>query len=162
MEIFWWLFTILLFAIGLLGTVLPFLPGTTVILAGAVIHRLMLGPDKSISWRVMSVLLVLTLATYALDFLSGYFGAKYFGASKWGMFGAVLGTLIGLFFGILGLFAGPIIGALAGEFVAGKKLVDAGRAGWGSLLGNLAGMVSKLLIALVMITLFLVSVPSPF
>lgn len=162
MEIFWWLFTILLFAIGLLGTVLPFLPGTTVILAGAVIHRLMLGPDKSISWRVMSVLVVLTLATYALDFLSGYFGAKYFGASKWGMFGAVLGTLIGLFFGILGLFAGPIIGALAGEFIAGKKLVDAGRAGWGSLLGNLAGMVSKLLIALVMITLFLVSVPSPF
>jgi uncharacterized protein YqgC (DUF456 family) len=162
MEVFWWLFTILLFAIGLIGTVLPFLPGTTVILAAAVIHRLMLGTEKSIGWRVISILIVLTLATYALDFLSGYFGAKYFGASKWGMFGAAIGALVGIFFGMIGLFVGPIAGALVGEFIAGKKLVDAGRAGWGSLLGNLAGMVSKLLIALVMIALFLVSVPSPF
>jgi len=161
MQLFWWLFTILLFAIGLLGSVLPFLPGTTVIPAAAVIHRLTVGPDKSISWRVMSILVLLTLATYAIDFLSGYFGAKYFGASKWATFGTVIGVLIGIFFGILGLFAGPVIGALAGEFIAGKKLVDAGRAGWGSLLGNLAGMVSKLLIGLVMIALFFVSVPSP-
>ena len=162
MEFFWWLFTILLFAIGLIGTVLPFLPGTTIILAAAVIHRLMVGPEKSIGWRVLGILVILAMVTYALDFLSGYFGAKYFGASKGGMFGATIGALVGIFFGLPGLFIGPVIGALAGEFVAGKKLVDAGRAGWGSLLGNLAGMVSKLLIALVMITLFLVTVPSPF
>jgi uncharacterized protein YqgC (DUF456 family) len=161
MELFWWLFTIALFAVGLIGTVLPFLPGTTIILAAAIIHRLMLGPEKSIGWRVMTILVVLTLATYALDFLGGYFGAKYFGASRWGTFGAVFGAIIGIFFGIIGLFVGPVIGALAGEFIAGKKMIDAGRAGWGSLLGNLGGMVGKLLIALVMITLFLVSVPSP-
>jgi uncharacterized protein YqgC (DUF456 family) len=150
-----------LFAVGLIGTVLPFLPGTTIILAAAIIHRLMLGPEKSIGWRVMTILVVLTLATYALDFLGGYFGAKYFGASRWGTFGAVFGAIIGIFFGIIGLFVGPVIGALAGEFIAGKKMIDAGRAGWGSLLGNLGGMVGKLIIALVMITLFLVSVPSP-
>lgn len=161
MELFWWLFTIILFAVGLIGTVLPFLPGTTIILAAAVIHRVMLGGEKSIGWRVMTILVALTLATYALDFLSGYFGAKYFGASRWGTFGAIIGALAGIFFGIIGLFIGPVIGALAGEFIAGKKMVAAGRAGWGSLLGNLAGMVAKLLIALVMITLFLVSVPSP-
>jgi uncharacterized protein len=161
MELFWWLVTIVLFAVGLIGTVLPFLPGTTIILAAAIIHRLMLGPEKSIGWRAMTILIVLTLATYALDFLSGYFGAKYFGASRLGTFGAVIGAIVGIFFGIIGLFVGPVIGALAGEFIAGKKMVDAGRAGWGSLLGNLGGMVSKLLIALVMITLFLVSVPSP-
>lgn len=162
MELFWWLFTILLFAIGLIGTVLPFVPGTTIILAAAIIHRLMLGAEKSVGWRVLAVLVALTLATYALDFLSGYFGAKYFGASKWGMFGAAVGALIGLFFGLIGLFVGPVVGALVGEFIAGKKMIEAGRAGWGSFLGNLAGMVGKLLIALVMITLFLVSVPSPF
>ena len=162
MELFWWLFTILLFAIGLIGTVLPFLPGTTIILAGAIIHRVMLGPEKSIGWRVIAVLVALTLATYALDFLSGYFGAKYFGASKWGMFGAAAGAVVGLFFGLIGLFIGPVVGALVGEFVTGKKMIEAGRAGWGSFLGNLAGMVGKLLIALAMITLFLVSVPSPF
>jgi uncharacterized protein YqgC (DUF456 family) len=162
MELFWWLITIILFAVGLIGTVLPVFPGTIIILAGAVIHRVMLGPEKSIGWWSIVVLVLLTLTTYALDFFSGYFGAKYFGATKWGMFGAVLGALIGIFFGIIGLFVGPAIGAIAGEFVAGKKMIDAGRAGWGSLVGNLGGMIGKLVIGLIMITIFFVTVPAPF
>ena len=161
MELFWWLFAIVLFAIGLIGTVLPIIPGTTIILAAAVIHRMMLGPEKSIGWGTIGILVLLTLATYALDFLGSYFGAKYFGATKWGTFGAIAGALIGLFFGIVGLFVGPVIGAVTGEFIAGKRMIDAGRAGWGSLLGNLAGMIGKLVIALGMITIFLMTVPSP-
>jgi uncharacterized protein len=162
MELFWWLITVVLFAAGLIGTVLPVFPGTTIILAGAVIHRVMLGPEKSIGWRSIVVLILLTLATYALDFVSGYFGAKYFGATKWGMFGAALGAIIGIFFGIVGLFVGPVIGAIAGEFIAGKRMIDAGRAGSGSLLGNLGGMIAKLLVGLVMITIFFLTVPPPF
>ena len=161
MDLFWWLFAIVLFAVGLVGTVVPILPGTTIILAGAVIHRMMLGPEKSIGWPTIGVLVLLTLATYALDFLGSYFGAKYFGATKWGTFGAIIGALIGLFFGIIGLFVGPVIGAITGEFVAGKRMIAAGKAGWGSLLGNLAGMIGKLVIALAMITIFLMTVPSP-
>ena len=162
MELFWWLFTIVLFAVGLIGTIAPVLPGTTIILAAAVIHRIMLGPEKSIGWRTIAVLVLLTLATYAIDVLAGYFGAKYFGATKWATFGAIAGALIGLLFGILGLFVGPVVGAIAGEFIAGKRMIDAGRAGWGSLLGNIGGMLAKLIIALAMITLFLIAVPSPF
>ena len=162
MELFWWLFTIIFFAVGLIGTVLPFLPGTTIICAAAIIHRIMLGPEKSISWFWIGVLILLTLLSYGFDFLGGYWGAKYFGATRWGTFGAVLGAIIGLFFGIIGLFVGPVIGALAGEFIAGKRLVDAGKAGWGSLLGNLGGMCAKLVIALIMIVLFLITAPKPF
>ena len=162
MELFWWLITIVLFAVGLIWTVLPVFPGTIIILAGAVIHRVMLGPEKSIGWWTIVVLVLLTLTTYALDFVSGYFGAKYFGATKWGMFGAVLGALTGIFFGIVGLFVGPVIGAIAGEFIAGKRMIDAGRAGWGSLLGNLAGMIGKLAIGFAMITIFFKTVPAPF
>jgi uncharacterized protein YqgC (DUF456 family) len=161
MELFWWLFAIVLFAVGLIGTVVPILPGTTIILAGAVIHRTMLGAEKSVGWRTLGVLVLLTLATYALDFLGSYFGAKYFGATKWGTFGAIIGALIGLFFGIIGLFVGPVIGAITGEFIAGKKMIDAGKAGWGSLLGNLGGMIGKLIIAVAMVTIFLTTVPSP-
>ncbi|MEP6699235.1 MAG: DUF456 family protein [Verrucomicrobiota bacterium] len=161
MELFWWLIAIFLMAIGLIGAVLPVVPGATIILAAAVIHRVMLGAEKSVSWWIIAALVLLTLASHALDFASSYFGAKYFGATKWGMFGAVLGALVGIFFGIIGLFAGPIIGAIAGEFVAGKRMIAAGRAGWGSLLGNIGGMIAKLAIALVMIAIFLVSVPAP-
>src|SRR5437879_13618678 len=155
MELFWWLFTIVLFAAGLIGTVLPIIPGTTIILAAAVIHRMMLGAEKSIGWRSIAVLVLLTLATYALDFLGAYFGAKYFGATKWGMCDAIFGALTGLFFGIVGLFVGPVIGAITGEFIAGKRMIDAGRAGWGSLLGNLGSMIGRLLTALAVLTIFL-------
>jgi uncharacterized protein YqgC (DUF456 family) len=162
MELFWWVITIVLFAVGLIGTIAPVLPGTTIILAAAVIHRMMLGPEKSVGWRTIIVLVLLTLATYAIDILGGFFGAKYFGATKWGTFGAILGALVGLFFGIIGLFVGPVIGAIAGEFIAGKRMIDAGRAGWGSLLGNLGAMIGKLIIALAMITIFFLTVPGPF
>lgn len=161
MELFWWLFVIVLFAIGLIGTVLPIIPGTTIILAAAVVHRMMLGAERSIGWKTIGLLVLLTLATYALDFLGSYLGAKHFGATKWGAFGAIAGALLGLFFGLIGLFVGPVIGAIAGEFIAGKRMIDAGRAGWGSLLGNLGALIGKLLVALVMIVLFLISVPSP-
>jgi uncharacterized protein YqgC (DUF456 family) len=162
MEIFWWFFTIVLFAIGLIGSVVPILPGTTIILAAAVIHRMMLGGENSIGWGIIALLILLTHASYGLDFLGSYFGAKYFGATKWGALGVIIGAAVGLFFGIIGLFLAPIIGAFIGEFIAGKRMVDAGRAGWGSLLGNLGAMVGKLLIALGMIAAFLMSVPSPF
>jgi uncharacterized protein YqgC (DUF456 family) len=161
-DLFWWLLTVILFAVGLIGTVLPVFPGTIIILAGALLHRLMLGPEKSIGLRTIAILVLLTLATYALDFLSGYFGARVFGATKWGMFGAMLGALLGIFFGIVGLFVGPVIGAVLGEFIAGKRMIDAGRAGWGSLLGNLGAVIGKLLIALVMIAIFFLTVPAPF
>ncbi|HJW39093.1 MAG TPA: DUF456 family protein [Candidatus Udaeobacter sp.] len=162
MELFWWLFTIVFFAVGLIGTIAPVLPGTTIILAAAIIHRLMVGAEKSIGWKTIAVLVLLTLLSYVFDFLGTYFGAKYFGATKWGAFGAIMGALVGLFFGVIGLFVGPVIGAVAGEFIAGKRMIDAGRAGWGSLLGNLGAMLGKLIIAVAMITIFLFAVPSPF
>ena len=162
MELFWWFFTIALFAVGLIGTVLPILPGTTIILAAVIIHRIMLGADKSVDWKAIVVLILLTLLSYVFDFLGSYFGAKYFGATRWGALGAIAGALVGLFFGIIGLFVGPVIGAVAGEFIAGKRMIDAGRAGWGSLLGNLGALIGKLIIALVMISIFLVNVRSPF
>ncbi|HEX4667347.1 MAG TPA: DUF456 family protein [Chthoniobacterales bacterium] len=161
MELFWWSVTLVLMAIGLIGTVLPILPGTTVIFAAAVIHRLMLGPEKGLGWLSILVLFGLTLASLAIDFVSAWFGARRFGATRWGRLGAFAGALVGVFFGLPGLLVGPVVGALAGEIAGGKQLVDAGRAGWGALLGNLAGMLGKLLIALAMVSWFLLATPPP-
>jgi uncharacterized protein YqgC (DUF456 family) len=161
MEFLWWLVAIVLMAVGLLGTVLPVVPGAIIILTAAVLHQIMLGTEKSLGWWNIGVLVLLALLSYALEFAGGYFGAKRFGATKWGAFGAMIGGIVGLFFSIPGLIAGPIVGAIAGELVAGKRLVNAGRAGWGTLLGNLAGMVGKLTIALVMVSWFLLTAPAP-
>ncbi|PZR72633.1 MAG: DUF456 domain-containing protein [Chthoniobacterales bacterium] len=162
MELIWWLVAIVVMAIGLIGTVLPVVPGTAIILAAAIVHRIALGPEKSLAWWNIAALVLLTLISYAVEYASGYFGAKRFGATKWGVFGAVAGGIVGLFFPFPGLLVGPVVGAIAGELVAGKRLVKAGRAGWGTLLGNLAGMLIKMIIGLVMVSWFLLSVPTPF
>jgi uncharacterized protein len=161
MDLLWWLFAIVLMAVGLIGTVLPVVPGTVIILAAALIHQVMLGTEKSLGWWNIGALGLLTLLSYAVEFAGGYFGAKRFGATKWGAFGAMLGAIVGLFFPFPGLIIGPIVGAVAGELLAGKRLVSAGRAGWGTLLGNLAGMLGKLTIGLVMVSWFLIAAPSP-
>ena len=161
MEVFWWLFAIVVMALGLIGTVIPILPGTTIILAAAVIHRVVLGADRSLGWSALVAMLLLTLLTYAIDAAAGYLGAKRFGATKWGLIGCAAGALAGIFFGLLGLFVGPVIGAIAGEVIGGKKIVKAGRAGWGTFLGSLGGLIAKLFIGLIMIVIFLMTVPSP-
>jgi len=162
MTVFWWLTAIVLMAIGLIGTVVPVIPGTTIILGAAVIHRLALGPNGSVGWTALVALVALTLVTYAVDAAAGYVGARKFGATKWGLIGGATGALIGLFFGLVGLFVAPVIGAaIAGEIIAGQRIVKAGRAGWGTFVGALAGTIAKLFIALIMIAIFLMNVPSP-
>jgi uncharacterized protein len=161
MEVFWWLAAIGAMAIGLIGSVVPVVPGTTIIFAAAVVHRLVLGPDRSLGWTALIAMLLLTLLTYAIDAAAGYLGAKRFGATKWGLIGCAAGALLGVFFGLLGLFVGPVIGAIVGELIAGKQIMKAGRAGWGTFLGSIAGMVAKLFFGLIMIVIFLMNVPSP-
>jgi uncharacterized protein YqgC (DUF456 family) len=161
MEVFWWLFAVVVMALGLIGTVIPILPGTTIILAAAVIHRVVLGADRSLGMSALIGMLALTLVTYVIDAAAGYMGAKRFGATRWGLIGCAAGALIGLFFGLPGLFVGPVVGAIAGELIAGKRIMKAGRAGWGTFLGSLAGMIAKLFIGLIMIVIFLMNVPSP-
>lgn len=160
-DLFWWLAVIVVMAIGLIGTVLPIIPGTTIILAAAIVHRLILGAEKGMSWWGIGGLIVLTLISYALDFLSSYFGAKYFGASRWGVAGAVVGGILGIFTGFVTLLFLPIAGAIVGELIAGKRLVSAGKAGWGTLLGTIAGMIGKLAIGLAMVSWWLLAVRAP-
>ena len=162
MDTIWWLVAVILMAVGLIGTVLPVVPGTAIILGAAILHRIMVGPERGASWWSIGLLVLLTLASYALELASSYLGAKRFGASRWGVFGATVGVVIGIFSGFVLLLVAPVIGAIVGELIAGKQLVAAGRAGWGSLLGNLAGMVGKLLIALAMVTIFLLTAKAPF
>jgi uncharacterized protein YqgC (DUF456 family) len=162
MELFWWVTTLVLIALGLIGTILPAFPGTALIFGATVLHRFMLGPEKGLGWPSLLLLFLLMLVSFGIDFLGGWLGAQRFGATRWGTWGAIVGALVGLFFGLPGLLIGPVIGAFGGELIGGKRLVDAGRAGWGALLGNLAASLSKLMIALAMVSWFLIATPGPF
>lgn len=152
-EVFWWTVTVFMMAIGLVGTIVPLLPGSILILGGAIICHFFLGV---IGWPTLIALTVLMLLAQALDIVSGSLGAKWFGATRWGAIGGILGAVVGLFFGLIGIFVGPLIGAVVGEVLGGKGILPAGKSGWGTLVGTTAGMIGNFLIGLVMVLSFLV------
>lgn len=144
---------LLVMLVGLAGCVLPLLPGTPLIFAAAVGHRLWFGAAGVQGW-VLGVLLLLMLLSIAAEHLAGMFGAKALGATRRGMIGAVAGGLAGLFLGPVGILLGPFAGAVAGELTGGRELRASTRAGAGAAIGVLAGTAGKLACGLAMTGLF--------
>jgi uncharacterized protein YqgC (DUF456 family) len=142
---------------GLVGTLVPLLPGTAIILGAAVLAHFTVEPAHRVGWWTLAILACLCVASYIVDLVSGSVGAKWFGATRWGAVGGILGTIVGLFFGIIGIFVGPLIGVLVGELIGGKDLVPAGKSTWGTFLGTTAGMIARFVIACLMITWFLMA-----
>ena len=157
MTLFWWCLTLLLMLFGLVGSFVPWIPGSVIIFAAAVLHYIVLGPAHSVGIATLIALGVLMALALAVDLISGSVGAKWFGASRWGALGGIVGTVVGMFFGLPGVFLGPVIGVLIGELLGGRGILPAGRSSWGSLLGTAAGMMGKVGIAFVMVVWFLVA-----
>jgi len=150
--------TIALMLIGLIGSVLPFIPGSPLILLGAFIYA-WYTDFLVVTWGTLVILLLLTVLSQILDYLASILGAKKFGASRWGMSGAFLGGIIGLFSGgILGILIGPFIGALLLELLHGQDLPASLKIGLGTLVGFLGGAIGKIIIALTMIGIFLAKI----
>lgn len=146
-----WIVTWLLLIIGVAGTFLPVIPGQILIIVAAGAHWWARGADSHLGWWTIAVLVVLFAISQTMEYVSGAVGSKYFGGSKWGIGGAILGGLVGLFFAPFGLLLGPLIGAFAFEWLFAKKeLAEATRSGVGSAVGTVMGMGIKIGIALVM------------
>lgn len=144
--------------IGLVGTVLPALPGLPLVFGGMLVAAWADGFTNVPVW-VLVLLGLLTLVSLAIDFWATALGAKRVGASRKAIVGAMLGTLGGLFLGPIGLILGPFAGALAGELLHRRSLDrahigDAAKIGFGTWIGILFGVVLKLGLAFTMLGLF--------
>lgn len=153
-----YLIAALLVLVGLAGTVLPALPGLPLVFAGMLVAA-WAGDFQQVGIPMLVVLALLTLLSMAVDFWATAMGAKRVGASRMAIVGAMLGTLGGLFLGPLGLLAGPFAGALGGELLHRRSLLqhDVGQAakiGFGTWLGILFGTALKLGLAFAMLGLF--------
>ena len=154
-----WLVTSCLLLAGLAGVFLPFLPGHLLIFLAAAAHWWMLGEEAGVEWWTMVVLGVLLVASQVIEYLSGAVGTRWFGGSKWGAAGAVVGGLVGVFFAPLGLLLGPLIGAFLLEWIcARKKLKPATVSGVGSVVGTVGGLLAKLVVAFGMVGYFFLDV----
>jgi uncharacterized protein YqgC (DUF456 family) len=149
-----WTLAIALIAVGLVGVVLPAVPGTLLIFAGLLIGAWADGFTR-VGAGTLVVLAVLAAASYGIDFVAAALGVKRLGASRRAMAGAALGTLLGLPFGLPGLIVGPFVGALLGELTTNRDLMRAGRMGLAAWIGFAIGMVAKVAVAFLMIGIFL-------
>lgn len=153
-----WTLTVSLMVTGLAGTVLPLLPGPFIIFVAAFLHKF-LRPETGLSWWSIALLALLVIVSYIVDFFSGAMGTKWFGGSKWGIWGVVIGGIVGLFFGFIGLIVGPIIGGLVAELlIARKRMGPAVKATWGSVVGTTLGMAARIGISIVMVIAFVLDV----
>jgi uncharacterized protein YqgC (DUF456 family) len=142
------LFSVLLIIVGIAGCILPVIPGPPLSFAGILITHFTKFAD--FSFNTLFLLGALTIVVQVLDYIVPVWGAKKFGGSKAGVWGSVIGLIIGIFFrplgpfGIIGILGGPFCGALIGELIAGKESDKAFKAAFGTFIGFLTGTLMKL------------------
>lgn len=136
--------------VGLVGIVLPGLPGALLMVGGVFLIG-WAGNFAVVGWPTIAIAAVLGLGITAVDWLAGLMGAKAFGASRWAMLGGAVGLVAGLFFGLPGVLLGPAVGAFAFELVKDPDLEQAAKSGVGALLGFLVGSVTKVVFAFILL-----------
>ena len=146
--------------VGVIGTILPAIPGTPLVFAGMLLAA-WTGDFQSISLATVVVLAVLTVVALSIDFIAGLLGAKRVGASRLAIVGAAIGTFIGLFFGIPGLSIGPFAGALIGEWLRSRDFRKASKVGAATWIGVVVGAVVKLVLKFAMLGVFLLALSLP-
>lgn len=166
----WWLLAISLMVVGVAGAILPVLPGTILVLAGALLGAWIDGFSRVSGWSV-GVIAVLAVVAWATDYVAALLGAKKAGASAAAVAGAAIGTVLGIFSGFVGLLFMPLAGAMAGEYwhqhrrnggftqpgehvLAGQQAARVGLATW---IGQLLGTVVKVVLVFLMIGVFVVA-----
>ena len=155
-----WLLVVMLIGAGLAGTVLPALPGTALVLAGIVLGA-WIDDFRHVGAGTLAVVAVLAVLAWVLEYVAGLLGAQRAGASRLALWGAALGTVVGLFMGLVGVLFMPLVGAAAGEYLARRADANAhGQAlkvGVATWLGIMAGLLAKVVIAFMMLGIFVVA-----
>jgi len=155
-DILWISIGMLLLVVGIIGCILPVLPGQILSWGSLLILQLTSPPPFNAKFIVVWALI--TAGVTLMDYYVPIWGTKKLGGSKKGMWGATIGLVIGIFFfPPFGLIVGPFVGAFVGELIAGKDSNTAFKSGLGSFLGFVAGTMMKLVISFIMGYYFIIN-----
>ncbi|MGY3232459.1 uncharacterized protein YqgC (DUF456 family) [Luteibacter sp. HA06] len=150
MDLFLYLLAAALIVGGLAGAILPVLPGVPMIFGGIWLAAAV-DEYRHLGWGWLVAIGIVAALGVAVDFISGSLGAKKIGASPRALWGAGIGTTIGMFFGLPGLLIGPFAGAVAGELWSGKSILRSAHVGVSTWFGMLLGIVAKVVLSFLMI-----------
>jgi hypothetical protein len=148
-----WILSVILILLGLAGTVLPVLPGTVLVWGGIVLAA-WIDDFTRVGMTTVVVITVLAVLAWALDYVAGLLGARKAGASKLALLGAAVGTVLGLFMGLVGVFFMPLVGAAVGEYLARRDQTRAVKVGVATWVGIMLGLIAKVGLAFIMVGIF--------
>ncbi len=157
MDIFLVIIAALFMLLGIIGSMLPILPGPLTSWIGLLIFHLT--DVVPMNWTFLGITLVIAILIWLLDYIIPALGTKKFGGSKAGMIGTTIGLLVAIFFPILGVFGiivWPFIGAYVGELLNKSNSDRALKAAFGSFLGFLTSTFIKFVVAVIYLGLFIV------
>jgi uncharacterized protein YqgC (DUF456 family) len=142
--------------IGIIGCLMPALPGPPLSYAGLIL--LQLTSIHPFSTRFLIIYGILTALALVIDYLIPIYGTKKLQGTTYGIWGSAIGLIIGiLFFSPLVIIIGPLLGAFLGELVAGKDIKRAMKSSLGSLIGFLASTAIKLVLSITMAYYYVIS-----
>lgn len=150
-----WILAAVLTVTGLAGLLLPIVPGAPVLFLGLLCGAWAEDFQYIGLWTLL-ILAVLISLTYLVEFAASVLGVKKYGGSNRAVIGAAVGGVAGLFFGIPGILFGPFAGAVIGELSLQRTMDEAGRAGFGTVVGLAVGLAGKFAVGLVMIGIFII------
>lgn len=156
MNVLLWTVAVALILIGIVGTVLPALPGAVLVFGGIVLAAWIDDFTRIPVWIVV-LLGAMTAVAWVVDYVAAAAGAKRVGASKYAIIGAMIGTFAGIVTGLWGLLFMPLVGAAIGEYIAQRDLRRAGKVGLATWLGLLVGTAVKIAIVFTMVGVFVVA-----
>lgn len=155
-DVLLWTLSAALIAAGVAGTVLPAMPGTALVLGGILLGA-WIDDFSRIGWGSLSVITALAVLAWVLDYVAGLLGARRAGASRQALIGAAVGTVVGLFMGLVGVLFMPLVGAALGEYLARRDQRQALTVGVSTWIGIMVGLITKVVLAFVMIGIFVVA-----
>lgn len=150
MDAFLYVLAAALIVGGIAGSILPILPGVPMIFGGIWLAAAV-DEYRHLGWGWLVAIGIVGAVGIALDFVSASLGAKRIGASPRALWGAGIGTTVGMFFGIPGLLIGPFAGAVIGELWSGTSILRSAHVGIGTWIGMLVGILAKVVISFLMI-----------
>jgi len=148
-----WIVGAILAVSGLAGMLLPFVPGAPFLFLGLLFCAWAEG-FRYVGTGTLLLLGGLAALTYLVEFAASIIGVKKYGGSQRAMVGAALGGVAGMFLGVPGILLGPFAGAVLGELSLQRTLDQAGRAGFGTVVGLAVGVAGKLSIGIAMLGIF--------
>lgn len=155
-TIWLWILAGVLVVAGFVGVVAPVLPGAPLVFAGLIVAA-WAEDFQYVGVNALVIVGILTALTYVVDAVASALGVKRVGASKQAVWGALLGTTVGVFFGIPGILLGPFVGAVAGELLVTRDAKQVGRAGLAAWIGFVVGTLGKLALMFTMVGVFVVA-----